>query len=269
VILITGAASGIGRALAVMLDQLDARLALFDIDSRGLEQLAGDLNAKPILGVGDVSDRDQVASFLSMVKQRCGHLDMIINNAGVELSDKVETMTQSDAEWLFNINFWGVVHGTQLALPDMLKRNAGQIVNISSVFGLVGFPTQAAYCASKSAVKGFSESLQAELLESKVCVSLVFPGGVATNIAKSGRMNNTLTDALGAEEQRAMFDRALSLPAEKAAVQILKGMAKRSTHIYVGADSIIFRVLARWFPSKAPLLIAKFVRHKVKKALNR
>ena len=190
VIAITGAASGIGQALAMHLGREGAILALSDIDEDGLKARAkdlGDLGAQCHTRVVDVSKASEVEAWCHEIIDVFGHVDGIINNAGVSVIDGAEYLSHEDFEWLMGINFWGVVYGTQTFLPYLRKRPEAYVVNISSLFGLIGVPTQAAYNASKFAVRGYTEALRQELHDTSIHVACVHPGGIRTNITRNAR----------------------------------------------------------------------------------
>jgi NAD(P)-dependent dehydrogenase (short-subunit alcohol dehydrogenase family) len=189
-VVITGAGSGMGRAYALAYARRGARLALNDFDSAGLEHTRALLQAQGatqvLIEVFSVADRAAFADFAGMVIQRWGAPDVVINNAGIEGAVKpVWTTTEQDYRRIMDVNFYGVVNGTQVFLPAMRERGRGTIVNVSSIFGLEGTPNSADYCASKFSVRGFTEALMVELQSSPVKAMLVHPGGIATNIVKS------------------------------------------------------------------------------------
>lgn len=188
-VVITGAGSGMGRAYALAYARQGARLALNDFDPAGLEQTENLLRAQGaqevLAEVFSVADRTAFADFAAKVIQRWGAPDVVVNNAGIEGAVKpVWTTTEQDYRRIMDVNFFGVVNGTQLFLPAMRERGRGTVVNVSSIFGLVGTPNSADYCASKFAVRGFTEALMVELQNSPVKAMLVHPGGIATNIVK-------------------------------------------------------------------------------------
>lgn len=187
VAVITGAGSGIGRGLATVLSGRGCKLALSDINEAGLAETAASLSGEVFTEVVDVADRAAVFAHAKRVRERFGTVDLVINNAGVDLSQTLAEVSFEDFEWLMNINFWGVVYGTKAFLPGMIERNSGAIVNISSVFGLLGWPTQGTYCAAKFAVRGFTETLRHELENTGIKVISVHPGAVNTNIARNAR----------------------------------------------------------------------------------
>ncbi len=186
VVVITGAGSGIGRAYALAAAARGARLALNDFDPDTLAETVARLPAgTPVYSEAfDVSDRDAVYAFADHVQAELGGADVVINNAGVEgATEPVWATTDAELEHVMGINFWGVVHGTRAFLPQLLDGDFGAVVNVSSLFGLIGAPNASGYCAAKFAVRGFTESLTTELLHSTVSVHTVHPGGVATNIS--------------------------------------------------------------------------------------
>jgi short-subunit dehydrogenase len=197
---VTGAASGIGRALALELAARGADLALADRDEAGLQAVAAEIAKtsprKVSVHAVDVAEPGQIAAFAQSSVAAHPGLNIVINNAGVALMGLFNEVEQAQMEWLMNINFWGVVHGTRAFLPHLALRPEAHIVNLSSIFGIIAPPGQAAYCAAKFAVRGFSESLRHELqmAGSPVKLSVVHPGGVATNIARSSRSGAGMTD---------------------------------------------------------------------------
>lgn len=250
---ITGAASGIGRALAEALAARGAALYLTDVNEKGLEETAAALRsaqANVHTRALDVSDRAAVEQAVQDAEAKMGGIDIIFNNAGVSLSDTVEKMAYADLEWVMNINFYGVVYGTKAALPGMLKRRRGHIVNISSLFGLVGIPSQSAYCAAKHAVKGFNESLVYELEGTGVQVHSVHPGGVDTNIVRSGKhLNNIEGEIADGETQERFQELAITTPAGAANI-ILTGVDRGDYRILVGKDARWADRLSRWMPNR-------------------
>ncbi|MEC8896759.1 MAG: SDR family NAD(P)-dependent oxidoreductase, partial [Pseudomonadota bacterium] len=191
VAVVTGAGSGIGRSLAKSLAARGCRLALSDVNEAGLAETAASLGGAEVKTYRlDVSDRDAIYAHAAQVRKEFGQVNLIINNAGVALSATVREMTDADFKWVMDIDFWGVAHGTRAFLPYLIESGDGHVVNISSVFGLIGVPKQSAYNAAKFAVRGFTESLRQEMkLENQpVQVSCVHPGGIRTNIANAARM---------------------------------------------------------------------------------
>lgn len=210
---ITGAGSGIGRALAEQLAGHGAHLALSDIDDTGLAETVRRCEGRGVKVTSahlDVADRAAVDAWAEAVAAEHGKVNLIFNNAGVALGATVEDMSIEDMTWLMNINFWGVVYGTKAFLPHLKAAGEGHIVNISSVFGLISIPTQSAYNAAKFAVRGFTDSLRIELdaMNCGVSCTTVHPGGIKTNIARNARMDPTLAaSALGRCRGRLRQDR--------------------------------------------------------------
>ncbi|MCB0961245.1 MAG: SDR family NAD(P)-dependent oxidoreductase [Acidimicrobiales bacterium] len=262
---ITGAASGIGRALAVDLAGRGADLALSDIDEEGLGETAARARSRGVevtTARVDVADRDAVFAWAGQVVADHGRVNLIANNAGVALGATVSQMRIEDLEWLMGINFWGVVHGTQAFLPHLRAAGEGHIVNVSSVFGLVGIPSQSAYNAAKFAVRGFTEALRIELdLEGgPVSATCVHPGGIKTNIARNARLHTD--DETGADLDRGRRDleRAFITTPEKAARQILRAVERDAPRALVGPDAHVFNALSRLPASVTQRLIARGAR---------
>ena len=254
VAVVTGAGSGIGRALAKRLAAEGiVGLAIADVNREGLEETAAMLvDANVSLHVVDVADRAAMASFVDAVISEHGRVTHVINNAGVALGGTLKEVSLDEIEWLMGVNFWGVVHGTKLFLPYLVKEPEAHIVNISSLFGLVAPPGQTAYCASKFAVRGFTEALRHELEDTNIAVSVVHPGGVKTNIANSARIAESSEITADELEQRlARMNRNLSTTTpDRAAEIIIKGIKKRSPRIIVGPDAQLLSWIQRLFPKR-------------------
>lgn len=255
VAVVTGAASGIGRALASQFAAAGCRLAISDINEAGLAEVAASLRAQGAdvhTELLDVADRAAVHAYADRVHAHFGEVHLVINNAGVALGATVEDMTYEDIDWLMGINFWGVVHGTKAFLPYLKQAEEGHIVNISSVFGLIGVPTQSAYNAAKFAVRGFTESLRMELeIEgSSVSCSSVHPGGIKTNIARNARMNDVshITGA-DAEKSIADFEKMFRTTADDAAKTIINGIRNNKRRVLIGGDAYAIDTLQRSLPT--------------------
>jgi butyryl-CoA dehydrogenase len=248
---ITGAGSGIGRALAKDLAGRGAHLALSDIDEVGLADTVGHCEGSGVKVTSqrlDVADRDAVYAWADQVVEDHGQVNLIFNNAGVALGATVEAMTYRDFEWLMNINFWGVVYGTKAFLPHLQASGAGHIVNISSVFGLISVPSQAAYNAAKFGVRGFTDALRMELEIANCGVSstTVHPGGVKTNIARNARMDESVAALSGGTERaRREFDRVAMTSPEKAARQILAAVERDRRRVLIGPDAKLIDIVSR------------------------
>jgi short-subunit dehydrogenase len=252
---VTGAASGIGRALALELAERGCDLALADRDEAGLQAVAAEIakahSRKVSLHRVDVSEPSRIADFALSATSAHPSLNIVINNAGVALLGQFHEIDQAQMEWLFNINFWGVVHSTRAFLPQLATRPEAHIVNISSIYGIVAPPGQTAYGAAKFAVRGFSESLRHELqmASSPVRLSVVHPGGVSTNIVRNMRTGVGVTD----NERRAQviewFDQFAGTTPKDAALRIIKGIEKNEPRILIGSDARFMDLLQRFRPA--------------------
>jgi NAD(P)-dependent dehydrogenase (short-subunit alcohol dehydrogenase family) len=251
VAVVTGAGSGIGRALAQQLAAAGSALAIADIDEKGLRETEAPLSGKKSAvstHVLDVSDEEAVRAFASDVAERHGRVTLLINNAGVALLGTFEEISLDDLRWLMGINFWGVVYGVKYFLPILKQQPRAHIVNISSVFGIVAPAGQSAYCASKFAVRGFTEVLRHELEGTNVFVSCVHPGGIRTQVARRARLG---ANAPPEKRQDAIsrFERLTPTSPEAAAARILKGVEKREARILIGRDARQIDILQRLRPS--------------------
>jgi short-subunit dehydrogenase len=251
---VTGAAGGIGRAIAVSLAHRNCHLALVDIDDGALARTAAEIRgnqAQDNVRISrhrlDVSDRAAVSALPTQVTAEHGGVDVVVNNAGVALGGTFLEVAEGDFDWLFGINFWGVVQMTRAFLPLLLKSEEARLVNISSLFGLIAPPGQTAYCASKFAVRGFSESLRHELAGTRVGVTVVHPGGVATSIAKNARLPISLSEQ-ERTKRRKFFDSFLTMPPEIASEIIVRGVENRKPRILVGRDAKFAAFLERLMP---------------------
>ena len=249
---ITGAASGIGRALAQRLSRHGCAVAIADADEEGLRETEGLLSGPALTRPLDVRDRQGQLAFAAEVAAWApAPIGGVFNNAGVALSSTVADASPEDDEWLISINFEGVVHGVRAFLPLLLEQRSGAIVNTSSVFGLAGIPYQSAYCASKFAVRGFTESLRHELAGTGVRAITVHPGGVRTNIARNGRMHQDPRGEGRTHEQIAADFEAVTLTTpERAAAIIHKGVDAGRARILVGPDAYLFDALTRITPTR-------------------
>jgi NAD(P)-dependent dehydrogenase (short-subunit alcohol dehydrogenase family) len=247
---VTGAAGGIGRAIATSLARRGCHLALADIDDAALERTAAEI-AVPGVRVSrhhlDVSDPAAIAAFPGQVTAEHESVDLLVNNAGVALAGTFEQVPAADFEWLFGINFWGVVRMTRAFLPLLHNSDDARLVNISSLFGLIAPPGQTAYVASKFAVRGFSESLRHELTGTRIGVTVVHPGGVATSIARNARLPKSVPLAEAIERRRS-FDSFLSMPPEVAGETIVRGVENRQVRVLVGADAKRAAIIERLMP---------------------
>ena len=256
---ITGAGSGIGRALARELASRGCHLALADVNASGLEetrQALASYGVRISTEVVNVAEREQVHAWADKVVAEHGKVNLVFNNAGVAHAGTVEGSEYEEYEWITNINFWGVVYGTKAFLPHIKASGEGHVVNVSSVFGLFSQPGMSAYNATKFAVRGFTESLRQELdMEGgAVSASCVHPGGIKTNIARTARMNDSLAKVTGqnANAARQQFnDQLLRTTPDKAAQVIIRGVERDARRILIGADAhaidVMLRVLPVWY----------------------
>src|ERR1700752_135993 len=255
-VVITGAASGIGRSLAERLSRSGSPVAIADVDETGLKETARSLPGPVLTRVLDVRDAGDQQRFAAEVREWLPSLTLrsrlaaVFNNAGVAVASSVLDADPDDDEWLRQINFDGVVNGTRAFLPILAEQDEGVIVNTSSVFGLVGMPYQSAYCASKFAVRGFTDALRQELRGTGVRAVTVHPGGIKTNIARNARIAQ---DPFGlgrsGDEVAAAFESMLRTSPEKAAAVIHRGVERGKARILIGPDAYMVDVLARIAPT--------------------
>jgi NAD(P)-dependent dehydrogenase (short-subunit alcohol dehydrogenase family) len=263
VAVVTGAASGIGRALAMALAGEGMTLALADRDAAGLHETVDQVvhgGGRATPHAVDVADEAAVNAFAQGVLREHGRVDVLVNNAGVSIFGTVQELASDEIAWLMNINFWGVVHGTKAFLPALLAQPEACIVNVSSVFGLWAPPGQAAYAASKFAVRGFTESLRAELAGTNVHVVTVHPGGIKTAIARNARVARAADAVLAATLTKTFDERLLTTPPEEMAAAIVRGIKQRRDRVVAGKDAHRIEMLIRMFPTRAPRWFTQRVR---------
>lgn len=264
VAVITGAGSGIGRALAQELARQGCRLALSDISQDGLAQTVD------LLGLGperlhcellNVADRAAFKAYAATVVAHFGQVDIVINNAGVGLMGSVSEVSDEDFDWLMGINFWGMVDGSRAFLPHLQTRPQAWLVNVSSIFGIIGVPGQAAYNASKFGVRGFTEALWHEYNDSNITVCCVHPGGIKTAIARNSRASASIEPhqhSAGAE----LFEQMARTTPEQAAVVIVEGMRKHRRRILIGGDAKFMALLTRLMPDNYWRVLERFLSRK-------
>lgn len=266
VAVVTGAGSGIGRALAVELSRRGAHVSGSDIDETGLKETAALASGDIHTAVVNAGDREAVLRYADEVVARFGVVHQVYNNAGIAFSRPVKEATWADYERIFQVNLNGVIHGTQAFLPHVIASDDGHIVNVSSLNGYLAQPGMSQYCASKFAVRGFTECLDAEMRRDRlpVKVSVVHPGGIATNIA-----NNSIRDAQAhgrvvteADEHRRRLynEKLLRMDPAQAARVILDGVAKGRSRIRVGSDAVFVDLLVRLLPTRAVRLVSALER---------
>ena len=265
IVAITGAGSGIGRELALQIAKIGGIVAIADLHEQGLHETAELIHqhgGTTSVHVVDVSNRNEVYRFADEVITRHGAAHVIINNAGVALSNvRVEHVTYEDFEWVVGINLWGVIYGTKAFLPHLLKQEEAHVVNVSSLYGLTAVAKAAAYCTSKFAVRGFTESLRQELRQTPVAVSLVHPGGIRTNIARNTRSaahGDAVADPVRAVQH---FEQRAQTTAPEAARCIIEGIQRNAPRILIGTDAKFLDVLARVKPGSYDSFILKHVVH--------
>ena len=252
VVVVTGAGSGIGRALAQQLATKGCRLALSDINAATLAETAALLPQAVLTQALDVADRTAVYAFAERVHTELGGAHVVINNAGVAVSQTLENTSYEDLEWLMGINFWGVVYGTKAFLPQLRARGEGAIVNLSSIFGIIAVPTNGAYHAAKFAVRGVTECLRQELHGSGINAISVHPGGIKTNIVRNARL---YVDGQGNTDTRRMIDqfqRVARTTPEQAARAIIDGIERERPRVLIGADAKFMERVQRWAPEAYP-----------------
>lgn len=252
---ITGAGSGMGQQLAVLLAKAGCHVSLSDVNEKGLAEtveLVKPYNVRVTSKKVNVAKLEEVRTWAEETVQNHGSVNMIFNNAGVALGSTVEGSNYEDLEWIMGINYWGVVYGTKEFLPYLKKTGEGHIINTSSLFGLTAQPTQSAYNSTKFAVRGFTESLRQELdiENSGVSALSVHPGGIRTNIANDARMSDSIKSmGMNPEKSAKAFNKLLRMPAEEAAQQILDAVLKNKRRLLIGKDAKTLDLIQRVLPT--------------------
>jgi NAD(P)-dependent dehydrogenase (short-subunit alcohol dehydrogenase family) len=251
-VVISGAASGIGRSLAQRLSAHGCAVAITDIDQHGLKETEATLQGLVLARVLDVTDAAAQTVFAAEVEAWMpSHLGAVFNNAGVATAAPVLEMLPEDHDWVMSINVGGVVNGTRAFLPLLAAQDKGVIINTSSVYGLCGTPYHSAYCASKFAVRGFTDALRQELRGTGVHAVNVHPGGIRTNIARNARFRQDPEGQGRTQEEMAKeFDALAMTTPDKAAEVIHKGVEAGKARILVGPDAYLLDALARLAPTR-------------------
>jgi short-subunit dehydrogenase len=247
VAVVTGAAGGIGRAVSLKLAQEGCDLAISDVNEAGLAETASQIRAlgrRVCTHRVDVSDKERVRRYADEVHAEYGQINILVNNAGVTIMATFEEHSVADLEWIFGINFWGVVYGCKFFLPYLKQADEAHIVNMSSVFGIIGVPQQSSYCATKFAVRGFSEALWVELKEHNIGVTTVHPAGVRTDIAKSARAADERS-----KSQAIQIIEKNSVPPERAAELIVGAIKKNKMRQMVARESYLIDWAKRLAPN--------------------
>jgi short-subunit dehydrogenase len=260
---ITGASSGIGRALALELAARGCDVALADVDQAGLESVAKEITAahprRVTIRHVDVGDPKQIQDYAAAAISDFPTLNLLFNNAGVALLGQFEEFDEAQMAWLMDINFWGVVRGTRAFLPHLQSRPQAHIINISSIFGIISPAGQSAYAASKFAVRGFSEALRHELAMNKSTarLSVVHPGGVKTNIARRARTGTQLRESISMSEVGERFERLARTTPAAAAKRIIRGIERNEPRILIGRDAKYLDIIQRLKPATYWALLSR------------
>lgn len=259
VVALTGASSGIGRALAQQLAAQGCQLALADVNEQGLQETVATLpeSTQVTTHIVDVANKEQVYQWADDVVQAHGGVDVIINNAGVASQGFIEELNYEDFDWVFDIVFYGVLYGTKAFLPYLRQRPEGHVVNISSVNGFFPFPSNGPYNCAKHAVKALNQTLIQELRGTNIHITSVHPGGIKTNIVRNSRIVKPLEPALSKEQMAKRFDKIAGTTADKAASIIIGGILKNKQRLLVGKDAYVLDILTRTFPQGFSNLVGR------------
>lgn len=254
VAVITGAGSGIGRSLSLLLAAEKVSLALIDINEKSLKEtknliVRSNIDTKTELYVLDITNYNRVQQIASQIIDDFGTVDILLNNAGVTCNTNVCDANIEILYKIMNINLWGTVHLTKTLLPYLHSRKESSIVNISSIYGLIPMFGHSGYCMSKYAVRGFTEVLQLELLNSPITVTIVYPSGVRTNIVRNSIVDKKYEyEPDFVEKKIAEIEKSFKIPPERAAKQIIKGIKKKSAKVYIGKEVTLACILSKYFP---------------------
>lgn len=270
---ITGAGSGIGRALAINLAAAGCHLSLSDVNESGLADTVAQLQQSGVKVTSarvDVAQRAEVEAWAEQTAKDHGKVNLIFNNAGVALGGTVEGTSIEEYEWIVNINLWGVIYGTKAFLPHLVASGEGHVINVSSIFGLFSQPTQSGYNATKFAVRGFTESLRQELdlAANGVSATCVHPGGIKTNIAAAAKFNDSAAALTGKNKEQSTkdFEKLFRTTADEAAKIILKAVRGNKRRVLVGFDAKVIDVFQRVLPTAYQRVVAGALRAQSKRA---
>jgi butyryl-CoA dehydrogenase len=256
VAVVTGAAHGIGRAVSIALAHKGCDLALVDVNEQGMQETARSIEAagrKVSTHVLSVADRAAMEALPERVIAEHGHVHIVVNNAGVALDARFDESSMDDLDWIVGINFWGVVYGCKFFLPWLKREDEAHIVNLSSLFGIIGVPRSSAYCATKFAVRGLTESLWCEISTDGIGVSTVHPGGIRTNIARAARAGAGRDTSELADQ----FEKMARTSPEKAAEKIVRGIERNQLRIRITPETWLLDWLKRLFPTGTQALIRR------------
>lgn len=260
VAVVTGASSGIGKALVQAFAKCGCHIAMADIRPDELQKTLDSLGSSDKMYKAytlDVANKDAVFSFADQVAADFPSVDIVINNAGVSMTTTMDKLKLEDFHWVMDINFWGMVYGCQAFLPHLLKQPEAWLSNVSSIFGIIGVPSQGTYCASKFAIRGYTESLRQEFKRSKLKVSAIHPGGVKTNIVRWGKVDKDYASEDRRESMITSFDKLAKTTPEKAAEIIIKGLRKGKKKILVGGDAWFLDKVSRLFPQGYDVVVGR------------
>ncbi len=261
VAVITGGASGIGKALAFQLSSAGAKLAIADLDEEALAQTVDEIcqrGGEVSSYIVDVADREAVYDFAADVISHYGAVHIVINNAGMVMgSVGIEDLKYDDFARIMDVNLWGVVHGTQAFLPHLLEQAEANLLNISSVYGLTAKAQQTAYSTSKFAVRGFTEAIRQELRGTSVTVAVVFPGGVQTDLLRNSHLVGDGADTIDLERVSKQLEKYVKTTAAEAASAIIEGIKNKATRVLIGEDAHYFDMIARKNPGNYGLILER------------
>ncbi len=257
---VTGAASGIGRELALQLSKEGCIVAAADYNKKDLEEtvkMVKDAGGQASAHEVDISNAAVVTKFAADVKKKYGSIDILINNAGVTLFGKFDELAQKDMEWIMDINYWGAIYMTRAFMPEIKNKPESYLVNVASIFSVVGTGNQSAYSATKFALRGFTEALTDELQKFPITVMSVIPGGIKTNLGKNARFVKNGVVLKDTEKLAKRMEKIGRTTGAEAAAAIIKGMKKRKERILIGSDAWIIQTIQRFAPSKYNRVLGK------------